>query len=289
MSRRFSDVDVAVVAPEYPEPAGNLRCALRLAHFGVLVFTVAPLACLLGLASDYAMSRDPGVSSTVTQALLRFRVRFLRWCCRWATLVCGIRVDFEGSLKRARQGLILANHISYLDVVAIGSIFPCGFVAKREIASWPLIGAIARGLGCVFLDRNDLGSRVRTLQDLRKLLVACDMCVFPEGTTTASRSPCGTKWRTGQTWSALAAARGVLAVAVSYSDHARAVWTDDAAFLPHLIALLKRGPIAVRIDATKMPMTARESASLPPHARVLSRAAHAAVTDLCAEPQPLLR
>ena len=254
--------------------------ALRLLVFVGFCLTIAPVAVVLGLLSDAALRWDPHTSSAAARFLMAMRVRFLRRSCRIVSRICGIRVEVAGDLPKHRSGLLLANHLSYLDVVAIGSVFPCGFVAKKEISRWPLIGSIARGLGCVFLDRDDLGSRVSALKQLRRRLVAMDMCVFPEGTTTSQRKPCPDRWRTGQAWAAWGHHAGVVAIAVSYSSHERAVWVDDAPFLPHLVKLLRTGPMVAKLSLTTLQLPALELGQAR-EARAVSLAAHDAVAQLC--------
>ena len=52
-----------------------------------------------------------------------------------------------------RSGLLVCNHLSYLDIVVLSSIRPCIFVAKRDVAAWPLFGWLARAAGTIFVDR----------------------------------------------------------------------------------------------------------------------------------------
>jgi 1-acyl-sn-glycerol-3-phosphate acyltransferase len=92
------------------------------------------------------------------------------------------------SAPGARGTLIVANHLSWLDIVAALAIEPTAFLAKREVGRWPLISALARGCGTLYIGRNDLrglpavvGSVAATLRSGRSVLV------FPEGTTWCGR------------------------------------------------------------------------------------------------------
>src|SRR5262249_811792 len=73
-----------------------------------------------------------------------------RWC-RFACRVLGIRVTRHGSMPSS--GLLVSNHLSYLDIVVLSSIRPCVFVAKRDVATWPLFGWLAHAAGAIFVDR----------------------------------------------------------------------------------------------------------------------------------------
>ncbi len=84
--------------------------------------------------------------------------------------------------------LIVANHISWLDVVVLGYQTPVTFVAKAEVARWPLIRLLARRSGTLFIHRGNL----RTLRGLtraiaQRLRAGERVAIFPEGTTTTGR------------------------------------------------------------------------------------------------------
>src|SRR5213592_1481590 len=76
------------------------------------------------------------------------------WLHRWSRFACrvlGIRVTTGGSMPRS--GLLVCNHLSYLDVVVLSAVQPCAFVAKRDVATWPLFGWLACAAGTIFVDR----------------------------------------------------------------------------------------------------------------------------------------
>lgn len=255
------------------------RAAVRLLLFFAFVLLLVPLAWVLGFVSDVLARVDTASDLYLSVLVARLRAFLMSFGCRGAALICDVRIHVTGSLPAAQPSLLLANHLSYLDVVAIGAHFRCGFVAKKEIAAWPIIGTVAKGLGCIFLDRGDLGSRVRALHGLGRRLRAATMCVFPEGTTTSRRSPCPSLWQTGQTWAALKSGRSVVAVAVTYHALERAAWVDQAAFLPHLFELLKQGSIDAHLALATLPVPTERFH--PRFARQVSRAARSVVADLC--------
>jgi 1-acyl-sn-glycerol-3-phosphate acyltransferase len=90
----------------------------------------------------------------------------------------------SGIAERGNR-LLLSNHLSYLDVLVISSVYPTRFLAKSEVAGWPLIGWLARLGGTIFLERGNVGSSVRGVYQVSRLLRAGHQVhVFPEGTTT---------------------------------------------------------------------------------------------------------
>lgn len=90
----------------------------------------------------------------------------------------------SGTVERGNR-LLVSNHLSYLDVLVISSVYPTRFVGKREVAGWPLIGWLARLGGTIFLERGNVRSSVRGVYQVSRLLRAGQQVhVFPEGTTT---------------------------------------------------------------------------------------------------------
>ena len=83
-------------------------------------------------------------------------------------------------------GLIVGNHLSWLDIVAALATWQCTFVAKREVRDWPIIGWLAQSLGVVFVDRTRKRDLLRAIPALERALTDGELVLlFPEGTTTA--------------------------------------------------------------------------------------------------------
>ena len=102
-----------------------------------------------------------------------------RWCCR----ILGLRVRRIGQPTAARPVLFAANHISYLDITVFGSLIPGSFIAKREVARWPLFGWLAKLQRSVFIDRQ-VRSTVEQRDSIAGRLAAKEaLILFPEGTS----------------------------------------------------------------------------------------------------------
>jgi lyso-ornithine lipid O-acyltransferase len=102
-----------------------------------------------------------------------------RGCCR----ILGLRVRRIGRPTTSRPVLFAANHISYLDVTVFGSLIAGSFVAKTEVARWPLFGWLARLQRSVFIDRR-VRSTARQRDSIAGRLAAGDsLILFPEGTS----------------------------------------------------------------------------------------------------------
>jgi 1-acyl-sn-glycerol-3-phosphate acyltransferase len=108
---------------------------------------------------------------------------WFRGCCR----ISGIDLNVTGGAASSRPVLFVSNHVSYLDIIVLGSVLDGSFVAKSEISRWPVIGALSRLHRTAFVERR--ASRAATQRDtLEVRLEAGDsLILFPEGT-----SGCGT-------------------------------------------------------------------------------------------------
>src|SRR5688572_4458498 len=74
----------------------------------------------------------------------------------WQRFVCfliGIRVTVTGAPADGRPLLLLANHTSWLDIPILASVAPVSFIAKKEVANWPVVGFLAKAQRSVFVDR----------------------------------------------------------------------------------------------------------------------------------------
>lgn len=112
-----------------------------------------------------------------------------RWCARVVAAI-NLRVDTRGDppLDRTRPALLVANHVSWLDIFVINVVCPARFVAKSEIRRWPLMGLLSARAGTLFIERARRRDTGRLNEIMRAALEAGDrVTVFPEGTTSDGR------------------------------------------------------------------------------------------------------
>ncbi|HEX6441210.1 MAG TPA: lysophospholipid acyltransferase family protein [Stellaceae bacterium] len=102
-----------------------------------------------------------------------------RWCCR----ILGLRVRRIGQPTAVRPVLFAANHISYLDITVFGSLIAGSFVAKREVARWPLFGWLAKLQRSVFIDRQVRSTAEQRDSIAGRLAAKEALILFPEGTS----------------------------------------------------------------------------------------------------------
>jgi 1-acyl-sn-glycerol-3-phosphate acyltransferase len=155
-----------------------------------------------------------------------------------------LEVRVRGEVPRGRA-LIVANHVSYLDPIAILSVCPAIPVAKGDVASWPIVGAVASQLGVLFVQRDDPAERVATLRRIHdRLALGAAVLNFPEGTTTRGAGVMPF-WR-GTFGIAQRLGVPVIPVALRYRDPELA-WCGQATFLPHYWRTLRRARVEVAI------------------------------------------
>src|SRR5438046_893836 len=114
---------------------------------------------------------------------LATRTEWLHCWCRFACRVLGIRVTTQGAMPRS--GLLVCNHLSYLDIIVLSSVRPCIFVGKRDVARWPLFGWLAHAAGTIFVDRQrPLATAFAVNRIHAAIATGLPVVLFPEGTSS---------------------------------------------------------------------------------------------------------
>jgi 1-acyl-sn-glycerol-3-phosphate acyltransferase len=110
-----------------------------------------------------------------------------RWSKGILTLA-GIELQVGGAPLATGPVLLVANHISWLDIVVLHAAGYCRFVAQAGIRHWPLVGALATGAGTLYIERASRRDAMRVVHHMRDRLAAGDVvAIFPEGTTGDGR------------------------------------------------------------------------------------------------------
>ncbi len=119
-------------------------------------------------------------------ALPRRRALIKRWSIRLLSMM-NVESRVQGLPANGLPGnmLIVANHISWLDIFVLNTVEPGRFIAKSELEEWPLVGHLIAGCGTLFLNRSSRRDAHRINERARSVLAAGDtITIFPEGTTT---------------------------------------------------------------------------------------------------------
>jgi 1-acyl-sn-glycerol-3-phosphate acyltransferase len=198
------------------------------------------------------------------------------WIRNWSRRllgICGVSLEQRG--EALAHALVVANHVSWLDIFVINSLHPCRFVAKSEIRAWPVLGWLVAQAGTVFIAR---GSR-RDLRHAFKGLVSSleqgeRVAFFPEGTTAAQG--CLMPFHANLFEAAIDAGVMVQPYALEYLDadntlHPTVDFTGDISFAASMIEILSGRAVRARLVCLP-PLDARGA-----HRRELAASAEQAV------------
>lgn len=155
------------------EALRTTRAAARL--FSLCVTTAALYAvCVLGRALLCVSQR----------ARARWRGLLFRLWGRAAAAGIGMRLEARGVAPRP-PFLLVVNHLGYADVVALAASCECVFVAKKEVAAWPVVGRLCRSMKTIFVDRRSRRDIPRALSLIEAALdEGAGVVLFAEGTST---------------------------------------------------------------------------------------------------------
>ncbi|HEY2193277.1 MAG TPA: lysophospholipid acyltransferase family protein [Actinomycetospora sp.] len=179
--------------------------------------------------------------------------------CGMLLAAAGVRVVVTGP-RPAPGSLVVANHVSWLDVLALNQLVPVRMLAKAELRTWPLIGPMAARAGSVFLDRDRLRALPAAVAAVTGALGAGG-CVgaFPEGTTRCGRDLA--RFRPAAFQAALDAGAPVVPVALSYADadgapDAAPAFVGDDTLVASLVrvAAARRTVLTVRVLPVQVPV-----------------------------------
>jgi len=139
-------------------------------------FTRTCVHLLAGVATTMVVF--PLVSDTRRRRLVK------RWSARLLRIL-KIEARVEGELAAGGNVLVVANHVSWLDIFVLLAHQPARFVAKAELARWPVVSQLIRGAGTVFIERERRRDTHRVNHQVARVLAGGDVvAIFPEGTTT---------------------------------------------------------------------------------------------------------
>jgi lyso-ornithine lipid O-acyltransferase len=167
----------------------------------------------------------------------------------------GITIKIEGRIP-ATPTLLVSNHASWLDIPILSSVIPLSFIAKREVAGWPMFGWMAKLQRCIFVNRESRHSTGKSSTEITKRLHAGDILVlFPEGTSNDGNTV--KPFKSSYFGSAENSDIPVLPVTLAYRSNYNlaftkrqrpsVAWYGDMDLMPHLWQVLKAGPIDVSI------------------------------------------
>lgn len=195
-------------------------CVERSRHAAALPRAVLRLtAVAVLLLTGIALALTP-LGRRIPDALVR------RWC-RWIVRAAGVRVRVAGAAAPAGGLLLVAPHVSWLDIPLLAAVRPARMLAKSEIRRWPVAGPLAARAGVLFIERDRLRALPDTVATIaRALREGAAVAAFPEGSTWCGRAR--GSFRRAVFQAALDAGVPVQPVRIRYRTAERAVSTAPA-------------------------------------------------------------
>jgi 1-acyl-sn-glycerol-3-phosphate acyltransferase len=179
----------------------------------------------------------------------------------------GVVVEIEGR-PPAPPFLLVSNHLGYIDVIVLASLFPATFVARADASRWPFVGRLCRSVGTLFIDRQNRRDLLRASGEIEAALErGRSVVLFPEGTSSGGESVL--PFRPSLLEGAAAAGRPVAWVALSYRTPQDApparmavCWWGEMTFWNHLRGMFRLPGFRARLAFSGQPLVDRDRKAL---------------------------
>lgn len=155
----------------------HVTAFFRVVLYALVTFLCAALPAVVRIVT-FGADRPARVSARWAQQV---------WC-RAGCALLGVRREVHGAPPEG-VFVVASNHLSYLDILVLGSLYRTAFISKREVADWPMFGFAARIAGTIFVDRRSPRDLVRVAPRIRRSLESgVPVTLFPEGRITSGAS-----------------------------------------------------------------------------------------------------
>ena len=175
----------------------------------------------------------------------RARAEWLQRIAARCVEILHLKINRFGALPES--GLLVANHLSYLDIILLAAQRPCVFVSKLEVRAWPIFGQCAKLGGTIFIDRKHRGDVAAVVEQMGAALDdGVIVVLFPEGTSSGGASVL--PFKSSLLEPALHLACPVTAVAINYALDEGSVANEicfwrDMTLVPHLLNVWSKASI----------------------------------------------
>ena len=189
----------------------------------------------------------------------------------------GVQIEAHG--PPPETGLLVSNHLSYLDILVLAELLPAVFVSKSEIKNWPVFGWLGRLAGTLFIERARRSDVGRMGAEIRAVLAGGHVVVlFPEGTSWNGRELL--PFKSSLLEPIVGSPHPLSVSAIDYTLADGSVENDvcywgDMTFFPHLVRLMSRKQVRVQVRFAAIGERATDR-------KELARQLHAAVSQLLA-------
>lgn len=201
------------------------------------------------------------------------RAQWLTESCRGVLASLSVSVSVSGSMPA--HGLIVSNHLSYLDILCFSAIAPCIFVSKAEVKKWPVFGRLATNGGTIYVDRKSKADAGRVTKEIEQALRdGIRVVLFPEGTSSAGDGVL--PFHAPLLESAIRAGAPITPACIDYEiergdPRLDVCYWGDMTFATHFLGLLGKGRVhaTVLLGRKRVNLDDRKSAAAILHQDVL--------------------
>lgn len=198
----------------------------------------------------------PNAARKIITPLIAWFARFFAIALAVKVVKPTLEISRAGGGKGQKNFLLISNHLSYLDIIAILPIFPCSFITSIEIKNTPVLGQITLLAGCLFVERRNrfnIGKEIAAISNALK--DGLNVAVFPEATSTNGERVIRFKRPLFQ--AAIDAQVPLQMIAVNYThingqkvtvgNRDLVCWYGDMKFFPHLWQVVRQQEIRVEL------------------------------------------
>ncbi len=205
---------------------------------------------ILLVAIRYFIECPPWSKTSTVSA----KARWLQRSCRRTLRIFVAEVEQCGELPAS--GLLVSNHLSYLDILVLSSLRPVVFVAKQDVKSWPVFGWFAAMAGTIFVDRDRRTHVGQINRDIEETMNSGVLVVlFPEGTSSGGDTVLPLKSSLLEPAAQPIHPLSVVLIQYELEDgdaSEEVCYWKDMTLLPHLINLLCKSAVRVRLSCVRI-------------------------------------
>ncbi len=176
--------------------------------------------------------------------------RFTHIWNRGIAKIINMRVDVSGNIPDLSGGLVVSNHLGYIDIVVHGSLLPMRYSPKADISRWPILGWYIGLSRPIWIDREAKKAARKALRDFAKTMKrGMYMIVYPEGTSSNGKSGI-LPFRSTSFEAAITGNLPIIPMLTSYKEAPggpEICWYGDMKLLPHIWNVLKAPALEARI------------------------------------------
>ncbi|MBS0185805.1 MAG: 1-acyl-sn-glycerol-3-phosphate acyltransferase [Proteobacteria bacterium] len=198
-----------------------------------------------------------------------FRQKIVQMIFKGTCWTLGLKVRLKGEKLCKAPCLFLSNHISYLDILALGASVKASFISKEDVRKWPIFGLYAQLQGAIFIKRTKTTLLTQKSVILERLQGGNSLILFPEGTTHNGIHvlPIKSSLLESIEHDTLFSNLKIQPLSLTYTslcgltlsrkERLQYSWFGDLSLLPHIYSILTKGPLLIEITA-HAPLTAHK-------------------------------